>query len=109
MRESHTLAVHDPSMAAGLVDAIDALGRPSVSLHAPEIGSDLWDSLRSAGRFRTQIRVVPNPRDADLLVVGGPAGDALVRSVWGRSGTPPQLLSTVERDGELLLALYRVR
>lgn len=109
MRESRTLAVHDASMAAGLADALDALGRPSVSLHAPEIGPDLWDSLRSAGRLHTQIRVVPNARDADLLVVGGPAGDALVRSVWGRSGTPPQLLSTVERDGELLLALYRVR
>ena len=109
VRESRTLPVHDAAMAGELARAIDALGRPSVTIHAPELGSEVWDALKQGGRLRTQVKNVTNLRDADLLVSGGSDSDPLVHAVWSKTGTMPSLIAVVERDRAVLLSLYRLR
>jgi hypothetical protein len=106
--ESRTLAVNDASMVAQLGPAIDGLGRPNLSIWSPDVGVDVWDVLRVGATMKTVVRAAASARDADLVVVsGGAGGDAVVRALWLRGSAAPTLLAVVERDGAVVLAMYR--
>ncbi|MBI5534624.1 MAG: glycosyltransferase family 39 protein [Deltaproteobacteria bacterium] len=108
--ESRTLPVNDAAMVAQIAPSIDEQARPSISIWAPDVGADVWDVLRANGRLRTVVRAAGNARDADMVLVsGGAGGEAVVRALLLRNGTPPALLGVVARDGAVLLSLYRVK
>jgi hypothetical protein len=107
---SRTLPVHDASMVAKLAPAIDDQGRANASIWAPDVNAEVWEGMRSNGLLKTVLRAANNPREADyVLVSGGAGGDAVVRGLWGRTNSVPWLLGVVDRDGAILLALYRVK
>lgn len=86
---ARVLSAGDGSEIAALAPAIDALGRPHVTLSAPDVPPELWAVLHDAGRLRTSIT---SGRTGELALVRGPA----------EGGT---FVGSVKRDGVVLWTL----
>jgi hypothetical protein len=107
---SGILAVHDASIAKAIGPAIDSLGRPNVTIYSPDIPSDVWDALRQRGMLRTSVRPVASAKDAELVAVGSdPSAQALLYALWARRGNASGALAKVERDGCVILGLYKAQ
>jgi hypothetical protein len=88
---SRSWTVGDGSEVASLARAIDAEGRPRVSVDAPEVPRSYWAMLGQLGRLRARVDVA-RPGQGYFVIVRGPRSPAA---------------ATVERGGAVLWSLSK--
>jgi 4-amino-4-deoxy-L-arabinose transferase-like glycosyltransferase len=107
---SRMFAIGDATMVSSFAPSIDQQGRASVTVWAPDVTQDVWEGLRTSGKLKTVVKPAGNARDADMVIVaGGATGDPIVQALLLRNNVAPSLLGVVQRDGAILMALYRVK